>query len=90
MEPNTGEILRQTIRFVLMKNDFQAIKSWMNTNNKNYFEFFQRMPFYLLAPNGKIMEWYPKPNLEQKLSTDSKLKAQESISDHYGCKYSNI
>ena len=54
--------LRQTIKFVLKKEDFETIKVWMNTNNRNYFEFLQRMPFYLMAPNGKIIEWSPNSN----------------------------
>ena len=36
----------------------------MNENDKNHFEFFQRMPFYLMAPNGKIIDWSPKSSQE--------------------------
>ena len=81
MEPGTGDILRQTIRFVLMKSDFENIKDWMNINNKNYFDFFQKMPFYLMAPNGKIIEWYPKTNKEQNLSTDRAKQPQKKNLD---------
>ena len=59
-EPVTGSILRQTIKFILTKEDFESIKAWMNKNDKNHFEFFQKMPFYLMAPNGKIVKWSPK------------------------------
>ena len=81
MEPGTGDILRQTIRFVLTKSDFENIKAWMNINNKNYFDFFQKMPFYLMAPNGKIIEWYPKTNKEQNLSTDRAKQPQKKNLD---------
>ena len=81
MEPGTGNILKQTIRFAMMKSDFENIKAWMNINNKNYFDFFQKMSFYLMAPNGKIIEWYPKPIREQNLSTDRAIKPQKKNLD---------
>jgi hypothetical protein len=80
-EPITGDILKRSIKFALMKNDFEVIKTWMDKNNKNYFQFYQKMPFYLMAPNGKIIEWYPKPDKDQNLSTDRVIQPQKKSLD---------
>ena len=69
-EPKTGAPLKRTIKFVLVKDDFEMIKSWMISNNKNHFEFFQKMPFYLMTPNGKIIDWSPKLGHNTKISKD--------------------
>ena len=34
-----------------------------------------------MAPNGKIIEWYPKPNKEQNLSTDRAQQPQKKNLD---------
>ena len=36
----------------------------LRSQAKNLFEFFQKMPFYLMAPNGNIIEWSPKSSQE--------------------------
>ena len=82
-EPKTGAPLKRTIRFVLVKDDFDMIKSWMTSNDKNHFKFFQKMPFYLMAPNGKIIDWSPRPGHNTKIYKDSgHVTRPDKVSGH--------
>ena len=43
-----------------------------------------------MAPNGKIIEWYPKPDKDQNLSTDRVTQPQKRVlMTHDWKKYKN-
>ena len=56
-EAITGNILRRTIQYDLHKEDFDTIKTFMDVYDRNYFNYVEALPFFLLTPNGRVIEW---------------------------------